>query len=1276
METIISINTDGRSSYMIRTLNYIAQKHPMVALIQDPPSLDNKISETISLLGYQTARSDNGDNMLLIRQDMVRDNLITHQSKISLGTIITIGLNKYLIISIYIRPRTDFTSLERALDHIKDDAKTHGQSLVIISGDVNATDPDWANVEETAPELCSSTRSTNQLGIKHYNQIKRARGRQLSSLFRELKLTCLNDPRNNQGTYVSRRNTSTLINIDVTYAGNRALRRWNSITLENIYTQHSLICIRSKQTQDSTSHTKTTYRLSKLRQEHFQALAIEFSKLETNLRQLSLEKLKDRADQMTDLIISHLLQAQEAVATQVRADKGSTQTSCALTRHKIHKLTNQLSAHEKKIKRTRRPLTARDKSALANIRRKVNKTKSKILSMIQQKLIPSEELEDPDLWTRVNSLRNNLHNKGDPNAMTIEKLEDIASEKFGQADSSDSLPDISQSSNQEDWLDISKHETAEALKMVRNKSFTGPEGLKYQTLIKAAEWIEPILHTWCNTCLRAAHTPARCKITNGIIIPKKQKDKFRIVHVGSPMTSLLERIALSRFEFTLESKRLLSDRQYGFTANIDRHDLVTRIIELTLRNSLRENSSQDMRFTTIVSFDIKGAFDNVDQGIIQEKLMQRLAPSPERTWLANFVHNRRITLKHELLRSRPRIIRKGVPQGSILGPVLWNFTINNLDQGISSADGSVELLAYADDLILIYLGNDVSQLQNKVDTLNEQVKALRLEIEPDKCSITRMRYDRRRRQLSPNLALTPTILINGQCITKTSSVSILGVPITHQLRLDLDSSQKKLSLKGAANFLNTVKRFNVVHSPSDWRILLNSYLVSTMVTNNLPVLAIDKDARKWCDKLMERALKHIFDWPSNSSNKVSRLISGMHANTEALTAKAMQINSARPNSEGYKLLHLLMSNNGDIDQLKSLNSSNLDELTRINKVSISAHGRRYHNPQLNSLSKLMEYEDWDQLCRSSGPCWLAIEGGKMAMAAELLNDSTLQIIHGRHTEFATSYFNLMGTISNMASDSSISNRNLAFPPTSSLLQALRNMANRDSRVIELREKLALNKWRICLINKAAYLQIKAKLKLEATVSPHNTPLKWLSWPPTDDYSAINLAKRNFVTTCQQLASEHNTSITRLLVRHNELGTWLDHLNPSWTSGKTTLMLSGLISCHGNLCKGTLADLETPKGCTEDTCARTTLDQPLTNQHTTLHRAFHCHKFKDNRKELRKIINWAIIEELRQRKGHRGDAKCSFLEPWRYSGVIEITLANKRFAQTLVRILTDVAMSNQ
>lgn len=504
------------------------------------------------------------------------------------------------------------------------------------------------------------------------------------------------------------------------------------------------------------------------------------------------------------------------------------------------------------------------------------------------------------------------------------------------------------------------------------------------------------------------------------------------------------------------------------------------------------------------------------------------------------------------------------------------------------------------------------------------------------------------------------------------------------VRLKLDDCKARTGTQVSAQLMNQLNRLNVIHTNKEWQTLINSYVHSTLASNYMPILALDKMARKWCDKTTSRTIKRVFDWPMNASDKVTRLITNTHCNTETIINRALWIKAAKPNGSGYTLIRDLMALNGDINLLRErLNQTNniipvqQGHTIPIPNLSLAEHIRRYPNPRLRLDINETPFNSIGELCNARGPVWIAFESSRAAMVAEMLFEQTMTIRTSRHRESPSAFINLMSAIWELA-NTWTSTRTLSFKQGSSLLAALANKSNRNWRVIQLREKLADGKWFVCVHSATLDTEAKAQMltyRRQLTEEQQHSRLavKWVAWPDSTIYEAIYNARIAFENKCGELARLNQSALIRDLVATTTQETWAK-LNPSWISGKTMLMLSGLITANGTLRKGDLNGGDTPPGCDQACVIRHEQSGQPWNRHTTLHRAYSCHRFKDIRTEIVILVNRALNDQVMKRSDGATRAKFSLRRPWTRPKAIEITLEDPRLAQTLLRLLTAAAMN--
>ena len=175
-----------------------------------------------------------------------------------------------------------------------------------------------------------------------------------------------------------------------------------------------------------------------------------------------------------------------------------------------------------------------------------------------------------------------------------------------------------------------------------------------------------------------------------------------------------------------------------------------------------------------IFFDIKKAFDTVP---LLNKLSSMGLNSHILQWLGNYLHNRRQRVVVNGATSNSLPVLSGVPQGSILGPLLFLIYINDVFQ-IDLSLGA-RLVLYADDMLLYKpLGGsaDLTNLQSDVDRINRWTQDNSLSINTTKCKsmlITRKRRCSLSNQFCPTLQSVP--------LDRVFQSKYLGVIICHNL---------------------------------------------------------------------------------------------------------------------------------------------------------------------------------------------------------------------------------------------------------------------------------------------------------------------------------------------------------------------------------------------------------------------------------------------------------------------------------------------------------------
>ena len=164
--------------------------------------------------------------------------------------------------------------------------------------------------------------------------------------------------------------------------------------------------------------------------------------------------------------------------------------------------------------------------------------------------------------------------------------------------------------------------------------------------------------------------------------PLDSPASFRPIPLTSCVSKLFERIILSRLLFFLESNSILSPRQAGFRPG---RSTLDQILFLSQSISNGFNKPRPGSGTILATIDFSNTFDLVWHPALFHKLISAGLPPCFARWTQSFLCDRRASVVYQNHKSRSFRVRRGVPQGSVLGPVLFSPFINNLPASLSSS---------------------------------------------------------------------------------------------------------------------------------------------------------------------------------------------------------------------------------------------------------------------------------------------------------------------------------------------------------------------------------------------------------------------------------------------------------------------------------------------------------------------------------------------------------------------------------------------------------------
>ena len=243
---------------------------------------------------------------------------------------------------------------------------------------------------------------------------------------------------------------------------------------------------------------------------------------------------------------------------------------------------------------------------------------------------------------------------------------------------------------------------------------------------------------------------------------------YRPVSLLCILSKVFEKIMYERIVTFLNANNILYKFQFGFRPKHSPYlALITFIDKLT---AAIENGD----YAIGVFLDFSKAFDTVNHSILLDKLYHYGITGCAHSWFKSYLSNRHQFVTYNGVMSGKQMIRCGVPQGSILGPLLFLTYINDLS---SACDHSQPFL-FADDTNLFLSGSSICQLQQNMESdlmnIAEWLKANKLSLNIKK---THFMVFTSKNKTPTNMELH----IGGQPIEKVEHTKFLGVILDHKI---------------------------------------------------------------------------------------------------------------------------------------------------------------------------------------------------------------------------------------------------------------------------------------------------------------------------------------------------------------------------------------------------------------------------------------------------------------------------------------------------------------
>ena len=321
---------------------------------------------------------------------------------------------------------------------------------------------------------------------------------------------------------------------------------------------------------------------------------------------------------------------------------------------------------------------------------------------------------------------------------------------------------------------ITQEEILFALRSITPDKAPGPFGMDAKLIFCIFQAWPKFFVQFYNIIFSTGFIPSYLQISKLILLSKPNKPlnsvkSYRPICLAPYFSKLLDKLILHRLIFYLQNFSPLSNRQFGFLENRNTeqaiHFLITAI----------KNFKVNYKYTAVIAADISAAFDSIQLRDIEWALRSRGIQDSMVKLIISFISNRHLVFYHPSSIIYLKVI-KGVPQGSSLGPILWNLVLESLLN--FPLPSNIVLSAYADDICFVVAGNSRKHLETvgnrALSILHNWTTPRNLAVSVDKTKVLLLFKSARLRR-------SPYFYLNGHKIETVKSHRILGLILDSRL---------------------------------------------------------------------------------------------------------------------------------------------------------------------------------------------------------------------------------------------------------------------------------------------------------------------------------------------------------------------------------------------------------------------------------------------------------------------------------------------------------------
>ena len=386
---------------------------------------------------------------------------------------------------------------------------------------------------------------------------------------------------------------------------------------------------------------------------------------------------------------------------------------------------------------------------------------------------------------------------------------------------------------------IDEEKILSIIKKLKHKFSSGSDSISNHLLKYAATTISKPLMVIINQMLTNGIFPEKLKLAKVIPVFKSGDDQlfsnYRPISLLSSISKIFEYVIQEQLVDYLLVNNLLCNEQFGFRSGYS-----TELAALHLVDNMI-NEIDNGKTPINIYIDLSKAFDTLNHDILIHKLNYYGVKGSELKLFDNYLSNRKQYTEVNGYKSNTQMIQTGVPQGSILGPLLFLLYINDLPR----SSNNFKMIMYADDTTLYC---NIENREHCEDTINKELSNIHQWLTSNKLSLNIKKTKFMVFHTTKKKIEYPDLNINGIAIEKINQFSFLGLYINNNLTWDTHIKHISLKISKIIFTINRLKHIypqHILHNIYNTLILPHlNYCVIIWGLNCTPLYLLQKKAMR------------------------------------------------------------------------------------------------------------------------------------------------------------------------------------------------------------------------------------------------------------------------------------------------------------------------------------------------------------------------------------------------------------------------------------------------